>query len=81
MSLREGFIVGLEKGQVLLKLNSLNLAKKQRVAKEVKMLTKGKKVEKEKIKEERMLVTVVVCGLYMLSKAQPLPPVPSNQPM
>ena len=25
--------------------------------------------------------TVVVCGLYMLSRAQPLPPVPPNQPM
>ena len=51
------------------------------MAKEVKMLTKGKRMAKEEIKEERMLVTVVVCGLYMLSKAQPLLPVPPNQPM
>ena len=63
------------------KMNSFKLAKKQRVAKEVKMLTKGKRVAKEEIKEERMLVTVVVCGLYMLSKAKPLLPVPPNQPM
>ena len=63
------------------KMNSYKLTKKQRVAKEVKMLTKGKRVAKEELKEERMLVTVVVCGLYMLSKAQPLLPIPPNQPM
>ena len=63
------------------KMNSFKLAKKKRVAKEVKMLAKGKRVAKEEIKEERVLVTVVVCGLYMLLKAQPLPPVPPNQPM
>ena len=63
------------------KMKSFKLAKKQMVAKEVTILTKGKRVAKDEIKEERMLVKVVVCGLYMLSKAQPLPPVPPNQPM
>ena len=57
------------------------LAKEKRVVKEGKMLAKGKRVAKEEIKQERMLVTVVVCGLYMLSKVQPLSPIPPNQPM